>query len=801
MNSEALAREGLATLCALTKTELRDGVIKLYFRGEGWKVEHVNGRSSLGFSCDLLLSRVLPGEKEFLGVDLEVRRNIETQMDAEEVVLRSAVQALRSCPAEGSGYLARYYWITTGLIAPSEHAAIRELIEGHDATRGRVSVWDAAMLFEHLSYSNILAAIEPLRVVNVRAASGDAEISLSDRIKDQASAKERAQVVAVAPVIGEDLSAASSTIFVSYSREDKEWLDRIKKMLALQIRRGALDFWDDSRIPPGAPWEEAIEKALSVAKVAVLLVSESFLASPFVMEKELPFLLEAARDRKVKLLWALIDPCKWEDVGVGVYQALHDPTKSLSELRGPQQKAQLKELCNKIERMARETVPLLQVNHAEMQSQRLSGIFAAHWAYRAFRLHLLQPSPDLEKVSTCLNRGLACIAEDPRRQLYYYRLLQRVFEAWRSWLSLIRNRPDLIPPGRRKLELILDQPQVKEFFATSSSFGIDTVTMLQDFELTFRQLVTLEERYVDAPAGLSTLVICRLLLRFGFFPSETGTIQARFKRMIKELAGDRECRGASIDDQCSLCTGVLLSCFSLARRHDEVQKVKDWLLGLKAYRFSHILRTDGRRSHENALHYASQTLLGLLDFDLYSDELLAPILDEFFQPDGRLPRQELWRSFYLKWIRYSNIDRFETYRFILSAFLRFFLSGRDLPPQRTERLRQAVKALAADLREEIPGGEEVYLFYPARTNLPSLVLGLWLRMTELTDLAVKVVQLHHRRASMAGRRDDDQLWDSNVDRTVNFIEGLLDYWETMIALEERDGKEEVRDYLPSRAGG
>jgi TIR domain len=800
MNSEALTREGLATLCALTKTELRDGVIKLYFTGKGWKVERVDARSSLDLSCDLLLSRVLPGEKEFLGVDLEVRRNIETQMDAEEFILRSALQALRYCPSEGSGYLARYYWITTALIAPSEHAAIRELVNGHDATRGRVSVWDAAMLFEHLSDSNILAAIEPLRVVNVQAASGDDEFILGDQIEDQTSAEKRASVIAVTP-LGEDLSAASSTIFVSYSRENKEWLDRIKKMLALQIRRGALDFWDDSRIPPGAPWEEAIEKALAVAKVAVLLVSESFLASPFVMDKELPFLLKAARDRKVKLLWALIDPCKWEDAGVGAYQALHDPAKSLSELRGPQQKAQLKELCNKIERMAKETIPLLQVNHAEMQSQRFSGIFAAHWAYRAFRLHLLQPSPDLEKVSACLSRGLACIAEDPLRQLYYYRILQRVFEAWRSWLSLISDRPDLIPPGKRKLELMLDQPQVKEFFATSSSFGIDTVTMLQDFELTFRQLVTLEERYVDAPAGLSTLVICRLLLRFGFFPSETGKIQARYKRMVKELAGDRECRGASIDDQCSLCTGVLLSCFSLARRHNEVQKVKDWLLGLKEYRFSHRLRTDGRRPRENALHYASQTLLGLLDFDLHSDELLAPILDEFFQPEGLLPRQELWRSFYLNWIQYSNIDRFETYRFILSTFLRFFLSGRDLPPQRTERLRQAVQALATDMREEIPEGEEVYLFYPARTNLPSLVLGLWLKMTELTDLVLKIVQLHHRRASTAGRRDDDQLWDSNVDRTVNFIEGLLDYWETMIALEERDGEEGVKNLLPSRAVG
>lgn len=56
---------------------------------------------------------------------------------------------------------------------------------------------------------------------------------------------------------------------------------------------------DDSQIEPGAKWLQAIEMALQQAQVALLLVSDAFLASEFVMNEEVPRLLAAAEAKGV----------------------------------------------------------------------------------------------------------------------------------------------------------------------------------------------------------------------------------------------------------------------------------------------------------------------------------------------------------------------------------------------------------------------------------------------------------------------------------------------------------------------
>ena len=50
--------------------------------------------------------------------------------------------------------------------------------------------------------------------------------------------------------------------------------------------------WTDQRIEEGQDWEQEIEEALDRATVAVLLISQRFLASDFVTEKEIPKILQ-----------------------------------------------------------------------------------------------------------------------------------------------------------------------------------------------------------------------------------------------------------------------------------------------------------------------------------------------------------------------------------------------------------------------------------------------------------------------------------------------------------------------------
>jgi len=56
-------------------------------------------------------------------------------------------------------------------------------------------------------------------------------------------------------------------------------------------RAGVAEFWDASDMRGGADWEKEIENAVRQSDIAVLLISPSFLASDFIVSKELPELL------------------------------------------------------------------------------------------------------------------------------------------------------------------------------------------------------------------------------------------------------------------------------------------------------------------------------------------------------------------------------------------------------------------------------------------------------------------------------------------------------------------------------
>jgi hypothetical protein len=72
--------------------------------------------------------------------------------------------------------------------------------------------------------------------------------------------------------------------------------------------------------PRRSRWREEIEKALASAKVALLLVSDEFLASEFVTNKELPPLLEAAEREGLRILWVCLGPCFVEFTPINDFQ-------------------------------------------------------------------------------------------------------------------------------------------------------------------------------------------------------------------------------------------------------------------------------------------------------------------------------------------------------------------------------------------------------------------------------------------------------------------------------------------------
>ena len=141
-------------------------------------------------------------------------------------------------------------------------------------------------------------------------------------------------------------------MFISYTRVDRPWVDRLQQMMVPMLRNSdqELRLWDDSQIEPGQKWREAIETALNEAKVALLLVSDAFLASEFVMHEEVPALLAAAKAEGVRILWVSLSPCLVEQTPIHAYQAVLPPERCLAEMGEVEQQRALRRIAHELQR-------------------------------------------------------------------------------------------------------------------------------------------------------------------------------------------------------------------------------------------------------------------------------------------------------------------------------------------------------------------------------------------------------------------------------------------------------------------
>ena len=134
-------------------------------------------------------------------------------------------------------------------------------------------------------------------------------------------------------------------VFISYSHVDRSWVERLKRMMAPLLLSGQeIRLWDDSQIVAGRKWREQIETALAQAKVALLLVSDHFLASKFVMGEEVPRLLAAAEAEGVRVLWVSLTACLVEKTDIYQYQAVLPHSRPLDQMPEAEMKEALKSI-------------------------------------------------------------------------------------------------------------------------------------------------------------------------------------------------------------------------------------------------------------------------------------------------------------------------------------------------------------------------------------------------------------------------------------------------------------------------
>jgi len=138
-------------------------------------------------------------------------------------------------------------------------------------------------------------------------------------------------------------------VFISYSHKDAKWLEKLKQFLRPLEDKELIRVWDDTEIRPGSEWLGEIRKALESARVAVFLVTQNFLDSPFIRDQELPSLLEAAKDRGCLIFWIAVSSTTLEDDSpLAKFQGAMSPNAPLDLLPEPEQNKVFTEIYRKM---------------------------------------------------------------------------------------------------------------------------------------------------------------------------------------------------------------------------------------------------------------------------------------------------------------------------------------------------------------------------------------------------------------------------------------------------------------------
>jgi len=145
-------------------------------------------------------------------------------------------------------------------------------------------------------------------------------------------------------------------VFISYSRQDQLWLDRLRSHLAPLERSGELRLWiDHGRLSAGDRYREEIAEAIDACGSAILLISPGFQSSSFIQENELPLLRRRADSGQLRLFWIPVSDCLLADQMKRIYQSAADAHRPLTSLPQAEVDRILAELARQLRESVRES--------------------------------------------------------------------------------------------------------------------------------------------------------------------------------------------------------------------------------------------------------------------------------------------------------------------------------------------------------------------------------------------------------------------------------------------------------------
>lgn len=102
-------------------------------------------------------------------------------------------------------------------------------------------------------------------------------------------------------------------IFICYSHKDIKSKQRLETHLKVFVKQGQLDFWSDEQINVGEDWDPEILRSINESNAAILLISTEFLASDYIIDRELPLIFQKRQNEGMKVFPFILFPCNWQE--------------------------------------------------------------------------------------------------------------------------------------------------------------------------------------------------------------------------------------------------------------------------------------------------------------------------------------------------------------------------------------------------------------------------------------------------------------------------------------------------------
>lgn len=212
--------------------------------------------------------------------------------------------------------------------------ALEKWAEGNDSDLHNTVIIQAARLnqLRRNERMGILSREEAYRTSNqIRYAV----LSIVEELPKDAIVEESPPV---APPIGkspvaEDPASQPHTrkLFISYAREDIDYVKGLEKHLKVLIRSKHIDSWSDSQLLPGQEWNQEIQYQIEAADIILLMISADFLSSDYINDYELVWAEKTRIAKGALIVPVLVRPCYWQGQSFAKYGAL--PTDDSGQLQ------------------------------------------------------------------------------------------------------------------------------------------------------------------------------------------------------------------------------------------------------------------------------------------------------------------------------------------------------------------------------------------------------------------------------------------------------------------------------------